>query len=71
MLLRAVIVVDVYIYVAFIEKNPVEQVPRGWLSCDCKKSFQFILKQKLLLDEESCRNQVLDCPSDDDGLFFE
>ena len=31
------------------EKIPTEQVPRDLVSCACEKSFQFILKEKLLL----------------------
>ena len=53
------------------QKIPDEQVPKGLLSRDCERSFQFIPKEKLLLSTgvgwRVLEKSSLDCSGDDDG----
>ena len=52
------------------QKIPDEQVPKGLLSRDCERSFQFIPKEKLLWTGVWWRvleKSSLDCSGDDDG----
>ena len=55
------------------QKIPDEQVPKGLLSRNCERSFQFIPKRKLLWMGVRWRvleKSSLDCSGDDDGWNF-
>ena len=56
------------------EKIPGKQVPRGLLSWDCEKLFQFIPKEKCLLSTgvewRVLEKSSLDCSGNGDGLIL-
>ena len=55
------------------ERIPDEQVPKGLLSCDCEKSFQFNPKETLLLMGVGwivLEKSRLDCSGDGDSWNF-